>query len=104
MTIAYQQRRAAETELTKALGSSTIVEEEIMREAEEAVNALSTLLGDGSWFFTQEKPGLFDASVFAYTHLLLSEDLAWNHNRLGEQVKGYQNLVQHQARILESDF
>lgn len=101
MTIAHQLRQAAETEITKATGSSIIIEEDIMHDAEEAMAALSTLLGSGKWIFGQDVPGLFDASVFAYTHLLLGDRLAFAENQMGEMAKRYENLVQHQNRIVE---
>ena len=75
-----------------------------MRDAEEAFNALSTLLGQDEWFFVQQKPGLFDASVFAYTHLILDEGMGWGENTLAEQLKRYGNLVQHQERITKMYF
>ena len=104
MTIAYQLRRAAETEVVKASASNKIVEEEIMSEAEEAFVALSTLLGREEWFFGQQKPGLFDASVFAYTHLILDDHMDWQDNKLAKQMMEHNNLVQHQERILEIYF
>lgn len=101
MTIAHQLRQAAETEITKATGSSMIIEEDMIRVAEEAIAALSTLLGSGKWFFGEDVPGLFDASVFAYTHLLLDDRLGFTENQMGKMVKRHENLVQHQNRIVE---
>ena len=49
-------------------------------------------------------PGLFDASVFAYTHLLLDENLDWKDKRLTESLEQYGNLVEHQRRIVEGWF
>ena len=49
-------------------------------------------------------PGLFDASVFAYTHILLDESLDWKDKRLTESLKHYSNLVEHQWRIVEGWF
>ena len=68
-------------------------------EAEEAFEALSTLLGEEEWFFGAEYPGLFDASVFAYTHLLLDEELGWVEGRLAWQLKERGNLVRHRRRV-----
>ena len=51
-----------------------------------------------------EIPGLFDASVFAYTHILLDENLDWEDTRLTESLKQYGNLVEHQRRIMERWF
>ena len=72
-----------------------------MGEAEEAIEALVTLLGQAEWFFGQQKPSLFDASVFAYTHLILDENLDWKDNKLGEQLKRRESLLQHRDRILK---
>ena len=104
MTIAYQLRRAAESELTKASASNTISEIDIMRGLEESFDALSTLLGQDEWFFGQQKPTLFDASIFAYTHLILDDGMQWQENKLAEQLKKRQSLVQHRVRILEMYF
>jgi metaxin len=41
---------------------------------------------------------LFDASVFAYTHLLLDESLNWQNTRLVDSLKKSGNLVQHRQR------
>ena len=102
MTILYQLRNAAESELLKASASNKILEVDIMGEAEEAIKALAALLGQKEWFFgQQQQPTLFDASVFAYTHLILDDHLDWNENKLGELLKRRENLVQHRNRILE---
>lgn len=69
-----------------------------MRAADEAWSALDELL-DEEWFFEQQKPGLFDASVFAYTHLLLDEAMEWEENRLGDVMRGMERIVQHRERI-----
>lgn len=71
-----------------------------MREAEEAMEALATLLGQDEWFFTQPKPTFFDVSVFAYTHLILDENMEWQDNKLGERLRERDNLVQHRDRIM----
>ena len=89
MTIAHQLRRAAESEITKATATNTIVEHDITHEAVKAFDALSTLLGQDDWFFGQERPSLFDASVFAYTHLILSPSMKWRENKLAQHLKEY---------------
>lgn len=73
----------------------------IYKEATEAFEALNILLGNDEWFFGQNEPGEFDASVFAYTHLLLDEGMDWRDTRLKEVVEGCGNLVGHRARIWE---
>ncbi|TKA66886.1 hypothetical protein B0A55_08180 [Friedmanniomyces simplex] len=110
LTIAHKLRRAAEMEILKSNPSSTpsttIIEADIFRDAEEALEALSTLLEkEDEWFFGQEKPALFDASVFAYTELLLDEGVGWReNNRLGEMVKKHENLVKHRERVKKMYF
>jgi metaxin len=75
-----------------------------MREAAKALSAFSELLGEDRWFFGQEKPSMFDASIFAYTHLILDEDLQWGENALGRQVAQHHNLVAHRDRIIKQFF
>lgn len=45
-------------------------------------------------------PSLFDAAVFAYTHLLLDESMQWQDRRLSEMVVQTPQLVKHRNRIL----
>ena len=75
-----------------------------MHEAEEGIDALATLLGQDEWFFASQRPTIFDASVFAYTHLILDESIDWRDNKLGDQLRHRDNLVQHRNRILEMYF
>ena len=77
---------------------------DIVQDATEALSALSTLLGRSDYFFGNQRPGLFDASVFAYTHLLLDEDLKWQKNELGEALTDVTNLVEHRHRIFKLYF
>lgn len=97
LAISYQLRQAAETEVLKQ--TPQICVQDLLAEAAEAFGALSTLLGQDEWFFAAKKPGLFDASVFAYTHLLLDEDMGWRVNEVAFALKGYSNLVRHRKRI-----
>ena len=46
--------------------------------------ALSDLLDTEDWFFGLTGPSLFDASVFAYTHLILDSKMHWSDNKLEE--------------------
>ena len=78
--------------------------EGIYRDCDRAFEALSALLGDDKFFFGEKTPGLFDASVFAYTHVWLSKDLDWRHIRSRESLEQYGNLVEHQKRIMEGWF
>jgi metaxin len=96
--MAHQLRAAAEGELLKH--TSIIDTDDLYSEADKAFEALSILLGDNPWFFGNEKPALFDASVFAYTHLLLDEGLGWKEKKLCRALGRRENLVQHRERLL----
>lgn len=104
LTIARELRLAAEKELLKF--ASTISAEALYNQAEEAFTALDSLLGDNEWFFGADTPGLFDASVFAYTHLLLDDRLGkgWLDARLRDTLTSRQHLVAHRNKILEKYF
>lgn len=102
MAIASELRNAAKNELLKS--SPYIDADDLMAEAKNAFEALSVLLGDDTYFFSRDSPGLFDASVFAYTHLILDEKLGWKHNPLEMHLKKYANLVQHRQQLLETYF
>jgi metaxin len=102
MTLYHQLQQAARDELLKT--RPYIREDELYNEAEAAFVALSTLLGDDDHFFGNGSPSLFDASVFAYTHLLLDEDMNWQNTRLPDYLKKRQNLVQHRQRLLQEYF
>lgn len=104
MTIAYQLRHAATDELAKSAFSGAVVEEDIFHDAEDAISSLSELLGSDQWFFGQSQPSILDASVFAFTHLILDGSLQWHRNKLAELVNQYQNLRDHQGRILNQYF
>ncbi|KAI9680640.1 MAG: hypothetical protein M1817_004080 [Caeruleum heppii] len=95
--ISRQLRAAASSELCKQGG--LIVIDELYREAEDAFKALSTLLDEKAWFFGVDRPSLFDASVFAYTHLILHERMAWQDDRLLQALRGCKNLVGHEHRM-----
>ena len=102
MTLAYQLQQAARDELLKY--ATCIDEDDLYAEAVKAFHALSTLLGSDENFFGQKQPGLFDASVFAYTHLLLDKQMGWQNKRLSDALKKISNLVQHRQRNLEQYF
>lgn len=91
-------------------------EETIAEEAEEALGALSTLLGERTWFANgkdegKDAPGEMDASVFAYVHVILwlfaenREDLHEARGkvaaRLMSTIRRYENLVTHRRRVLD---
>ena len=104
LTIARELRFAAEKELHKF--SAIINAESLYNQAEEAFAALDTLLGQDKWFFGASRPGLFDASVFAYTHLLLDEELGrgWLDTRLRDALMSRRRLIMHRDRILAEYF
>lgn len=99
-TIAYQLRAAAHTEILKT--SSRIDVGNLYSDADDAFSALSILLGNNTWFFDAEKPSLFDASVFAYTHLLLDQGMGWKEDKLPATVRRRENLVKHRDHILST--
>ena len=70
-------------------------------EADKAFEALSILLGDNEYFFARPDPGLLDASVFSYTHLILDDGMGWKRNKLGQLLKKYDNLVRHRERLVK---
>lgn len=71
------------------------------RESEKAFTALSTLLGSKEYFFGEKQPSLFDASVFAYTDILLDDKLQWQIRHLQDALEKHVNLVNHRNRIRE---
>ncbi|KAL4986395.1 hypothetical protein BDW68DRAFT_128845 [Aspergillus falconensis] len=97
--LATQLQQAARDELLKT--SPYIDAGALEAEAAEGFEALSTLLGDKDYFFGRSNPGLFDASVFAYTHLILDQKMGWKYNRLQQLLSQYKNLVKHRERLLE---
>ncbi|KAL4943575.1 hypothetical protein BDV06DRAFT_189650 [Aspergillus oleicola] len=97
--LAVQLQQAAREELLKS--SAYIDVSALEAEAAEAFEALSTLLGDQTHFFGRPNPGLFDASVFAYTHLILDQNMGWKYNSLGQLLAQHDNLVQHRNRLLQ---
>lgn len=102
LAIGHQLYKAAEIELSKTV---TVVDGSVLlKDAEEALVSLSTLLGEEQWFFAQETPGLFDASVFAYAHLLLDENMGWRCNDMGDALHRHANLARHRDRILSGYF
>ncbi|KAI9687687.1 MAG: hypothetical protein M1820_010393, partial [Bogoriella megaspora] len=106
LSLAHDLRTAATSELLKtpnptAPGCAPVIDAEALyTEAEDAFLALSTLLGDDEWFLGAQGPGLLDASVFAYTHLLLDDGMGWVDGRLGRAVGRWGNLVRHRERVV----
>ncbi|KAJ5938022.1 hypothetical protein N7454_004364 [Penicillium verhagenii] len=96
--LGLQLQTAARDELLKS--SSYVDVAELEADAANAFHALSALLGDDDHFFGRPNPGLFDASVFAYTHLILDEGMGWKRNHLAPSLREHANLVQHRDRLL----
>ena len=78
--------------------SSSVSPQALYADADGALAALSTLLGEDEWFFGADEPGLFDASVFAYTYLIM-DGLEWRDRELAEKLSRYGDLVGHKDRI-----
>lgn len=123
MSLTRDLRLAATKELrdssiTSAPSSSSLVtvslsEAEVQKlyaDALAAFEAISTLLGGKEWFSGEVTPGLLDAAVFSYTHLLLldvdgkgeEQTWTWSDFRLRHllQDKKFENLHKHRQRIL----
>ncbi|KAL8392251.1 hypothetical protein RB595_002446 [Gaeumannomyces hyphopodioides] len=114
-TLRAQLRAAAAAELASARnGVDPPPAAELYAEARAALAALAQLLppppeteteteggSPSGWFFGAAAPGMFDAAVFAYTHLLLpGSGLEWVDRRLPEAVEAFPALVAHRARML----
>lgn len=80
--------------------SSTVSTDTLISDADGAFSALSVLLGNDEWFFGAKEPGLFDASVFAYTYLLI-DWMEWREDRLKKTLEEHRNLVEHKDRIVQ---
>ncbi|TDZ39795.1 Metaxin-1 [Colletotrichum spinosum] len=108
LTLAHQVCSAAEAEVLKATRSAVVDPARIYAEARAAFEALSALLEgeetDDAWFFNAEKPTLFDASVFAYTQLLLDRDFGWLDRTLPDILREFPVLVRHRERLLARCF
>jgi len=104
LAIARQLREAATEELAKSSFSGVVSEEDIFRDAENALSTLAELLSSSDWFFGQAQPSILDASIFAYTHLILDGSLQWSKNKLAEQLSQHANLSEHRSRILNRYF
>ncbi|KAF9882118.1 hypothetical protein CkaCkLH20_00154 [Colletotrichum karsti] len=108
LTLTHQVRSAAEAEVLKATRTAVVDPARVYADARAAFEALAVLLeeekGAGRWFFGCDEPTLFDASVFAYTHLLLDETFGWVDRRLSEVLREFPALVRHRERLLARCF
>ncbi|KAI4121841.1 MAG: hypothetical protein LQ338_006139 [Usnochroma carphineum] len=103
-SLSHHLRTAALSEILKTSSSPMVDIDALYRASDEAFSALSVLLGDNEWFFGEEEAGLMDASVFAYTHLLLDKAMGWEEvERMGQGLREgrWKNLAEHRRRIFE---
>ncbi|KAK4241616.1 hypothetical protein C8A03DRAFT_30198 [Achaetomium macrosporum] len=122
-TLLYQLRRAAAEQIlasstnkvvssSSPAGAEAIDEEVVYAAAWDALCALASLLAESEtgWFFGAQRPGTFDASLFAYTHLMMEympegSSAAEGRRRtmaLGAMVAraGKGELARHRERVL----
>ncbi|KAI0421296.1 hypothetical protein F5X98DRAFT_268083 [Xylaria grammica] len=100
-TILYQLKHAAELEILKSTSRDTINPADLYRGLKEAFHALDAVLSDEEWFFGSASPGLFDATMFSYTYLILHDGLAWQNRRLSDILQDFPRLVSHRNRIFQ---
>ncbi|KAL0942449.1 uncharacterized protein CTRU02_200335 [Colletotrichum truncatum] len=108
LALSHQVCSAAEAEVLKATRTAVVDPARIYADARSAFEALAALLnesegggggGGTGWFFAAEDPTLFDASVFAYTHLLLDDTFGWADRTLSEVLMEFPVLVRHRERL-----
>lgn len=102
ISLAHQLRNAAREELLKT--EAIIDGQQLYKRADKAFKSLSVLLGENKFFFGQTTPGLFDASLFAYTQIVLDDHLDFKTPTLRSALQQHGNLVQHRARLIEGFF
>lgn len=106
--LSHTLRSAALHEIRKQAVTRIIDVESLYAESDKAFSALADLLGEDEWFFGENHPSLFDASVFAYTYLLLDENMGWKveHERMGRDLREgrWENLIAHRGRIWKEYF
>ncbi|KAG4303624.1 hypothetical protein PCANB_000044 [Pneumocystis canis] len=70
---------------------------EIYADAAHALDAVAIRLGEDIWFFGAKNPTFIDATLFAYTYLVLSTQLPGN--TLMHALKKHTNLIDHATRL-----
>ncbi|KAK3301349.1 uncharacterized protein B0H64DRAFT_383296 [Chaetomium fimeti] len=119
----YQLRRAAAEQIATGAGGKIVSlapvtsaegidEDAVYRLAGEALDALASLLSESGtgWFFGQERPGVFDAALFSYTHLMMEYMPGEGSGgegagaALGRMVRdaGDGELARHRERVLKT--
>lgn len=84
--------------------------EVLYKDAEEAFESLDDLLEGHQWYsqtngsaIEEQKPGMLDASVFAYTHVILTLFASLSTNAPGARLRSSLtkcgNLLDHHNRI-----
>ncbi|KID76301.1 uncharacterized protein G6M90_00g076280 [Metarhizium brunneum] len=94
-------RSAATNEILKTTRRPLLLPEQLYSDARTAFQTLDTVLGFDEWFFGAPEPALFDAEVFAYTHLILDASFGWQDDALGACLEGCDRLVEHRRRLYE---
>ncbi|KID87788.1 hypothetical protein MGU_05026 [Metarhizium guizhouense ARSEF 977] len=94
-------RSAATNEILKTTRRPLLLPEQLYSDARTAFQTLDTVLGFDEWFFGAPEPALFDAEVFAYTHLILDASFGWQDDALGACLEGCDRLVEHRNRLYE---
>lgn len=92
---------AATNEILKTKRRPLLLPEQLYSDARIAFQTLDTVLGFDEWFFGATEPALFDAEVFAYTHLILDASFGWQDDALGACLEGCDRLVEHRRRLYE---
>ena len=81
------------------MAAAPVDQKTVVNGAEGAFEALSNRLGKDSWLGGKE-PGILDAAVFAYTHLVLDMRV----EGLEGMLRRFENLVAHRDRVYHSYF
>jgi metaxin len=97
LSTGFQQQAAKE--LQKYWNSIIVSADDVYADAEAAFASLDCILGTNDWFFNASSPGLFDATLFGYTHLILT--MRWHEKEatLERMVRKHRNLVEHEMRL-----
>ncbi|KOS21601.1 Metaxin-1 [Escovopsis weberi] len=95
----HSLRRAAAAEILSTTRRPALSPPTLLADARDALAAIAALLADDEWFFSAPAPGLFDAEVFAYTHLVLDDGIGWADDELARCVAAFDNLVRHRDRL-----
>ncbi len=116
-TLLYQLRRAAAEQIATAAGGKVVSaapasgadeidDEAVYAAARGALGALASLLSESAtgWAFGVERPGMFDAALFSYTHLMMEFMSGDSGLALGAMVAeaGNGELAKHRAAMLDA--